>query len=294
MHKRPLFTSVLVLLLLLLPSRIRAAEEFPKRVDMKDFSTHYYLDVPKQYFEKENAEKKWPLLVGLHGAGDTAKNYITGFWNLRDRGYIILAVKSPGRAWSGGEEKLVFASMEDVKKAYRIDAKRISVMGFSSGAFFGMPLVFKHPKVFQALVAMGGGGSVAVKKEARALHVYLLSGELDPIKGTLEAAYKALRKKKLDVTLRIVPGIGHVWPPEKELETIWNWFHKFSPEGIEEVKLEKMLEKAREGLKKTSPAKAVKLLMEISKSPVKCKAVEEAKKELTHLGLKVKEEIEKA
>ncbi|MHC5036816.1 MAG: hypothetical protein ACYTHM_05845, partial [Planctomycetota bacterium] len=68
MHKRPLFTSVLVLLLLLLPSRIRAAEEFPKRVDMKDFSTHYYLDVPKQYFEKENAEKKWPLLVGLHGA----------------------------------------------------------------------------------------------------------------------------------------------------------------------------------------------------------------------------------
>ncbi|MHC5038181.1 MAG: hypothetical protein ACYTHM_12770 [Planctomycetota bacterium] len=284
----------LSLLFLILPSLLHAAEDFPKRVEMKAFSTHYYLDVPKVYFEKKNAEKKFPLVVGLHGMADTAKNFVTGFWGLVDRGYIILAVKSPRSSWSGGEDKLVFASIDKVKKEYRIDAGRISVVGFSSGAYYGMPLVFKNPEVFSALVALGGASQVNAKRKGRTPHVYLLSGETDDAKGVVVAAYRSLRKKKLDVTLRIVPNMGHVWPPDNELETIWKWFHTFSPEALEAKRLEEVLKKAREDLKKSSPAKAVKKLVEIAKSKIKCKAVEEAKWELEKLGEVVMGEIEKA
>ncbi|MHC5081615.1 MAG: hypothetical protein ACYTHN_21645, partial [Planctomycetota bacterium] len=223
---------------------------FPKKVELKKFGSHYYLNVPRGYFEAENAEKKWPMIVGLHGAGDTAQNFCGSFYRFADEGYVICAVKSPGHAWAGNEDRLVFAAIEHVQKEFRIDDKRISLGGFSSGSFFGMPFVFRHPKRFDALLAMGGGTPVAVSRDAKHLHVYLIAGDQDPAKGPLEAAAKQLKKKKVDVTLRIVPDLGHEYPPVVEMETILKWFKGFSPEAVAAKTFDKKLETAKKGLKK--------------------------------------------
>lgn len=267
---------------------------FPVRVDLEKFETHYYLDVPAAYFAEENAGKAWPLILALHGAGDTAKNFVTGFWPLQRKGYLICAVKSPGMAWSGNEDALVIAAMEDVKAKYRIDPRRISLAGFSSGAFFGMPLAFRRPELFDALVAMGGGAYAGVRGRARALHVYLLAGEDDPVKTTLERAAEQLQKKGVDATWREVPGIGHVWPPEEEIHTIVKWFHGFSPEALEIKRLEQLLERARAGLQRATLESVIEDLREIAESRIECEAVNGAKAELETLEAEANAEIERA
>jgi pimeloyl-ACP methyl ester carboxylesterase len=184
--------------------------------------------------------------------------------------------------------------IEKLKKDFRLDPKRISVVAFSAGSFFGMPFVFRTPEAFNALVAMGGGGSVGVKPAAKALHVYLIAGDQDGAKSGLESAFEGLKKKGLDVTLRIVPNMGHEFPPPPEVDTIRLWFRAFSPEGIKERELAKTLEEARKDLKAKRLPAALKKLLEVAGSGMDCAAVEEAKKELAALSEEAKKEIEKA
>ena len=281
----------------LFPIASRALGEegtFPRRVELEKYGSHYYLNVPKAYFEAKNAEKKWPMIVGFHGAGDTAQNFCGSFYRFAQEGYVICAVKSPGHAWAGNEDRLVFTAIDHVQKKYRVDAKRISVAGFSSGSFFGMPFVFRHPKRFDALLAMGGGTPVPVNRDARHLHVYLIAGDQDPAKGALEAAAQQLKKKKVDVTLRIVPDLGHEYPPVVEMETILKWFKDFSPEAVAAKSFDKKLETARKGLKKQNLAPAIRLLRVIAESGLEHKAVDKARDLLLDLREDAKRALEKA
>jgi predicted esterase len=268
--------------------------EFPKRFDLEGFGTHYWVDVPPGYAAPENAEKKWPLIVGLHGSGDTGQNFTASWYALRDDGYLIASPKSPGIAWTGGEDKLVLAMIERMKKDFRVDPRRVSVASFSAGTFFGMPFVFRNPELFQALVAMGGGGPVGVKPAARNLRVYLFVGEQDPAKPGAEAAFDCLKKKGIDVTIRIKPGLGHEFPPPEEVDAIRKWFRSFSPEGLKEKELAKAVEDARKDLKAKRIPAVVKKLLEVEASGLDCPAVDEAKKELAALSEQAKAEIARA
>ncbi len=287
-----------------LDARAGEAEEtgtFPRRVELERCDGHFWLDVPKAYFEEETEagkeagkETRWPLVVALHGAGDTAKNFITGFWPIVRAGYLIVAPKSPGAAWSGNEEDLVMAAIAEVKEAYRVDAGRISLAGFSSGAYFGMPLAFRRPDVFNALVAMGGGGYAGASRRARRLHVYLLAGEKDPARATLESAHRQLERKRMDVTLRIVPGIGHVWPPEAEIRKIERWFYGFSPAGLKAKALARAVEKAEALLSRGRKRAAIGILKETEAEEIACGAVERAKEALEALEKEADAEIARA
>jgi predicted esterase len=268
--------------------------EFPKKYELEAYGTHYWVDGPREYSDPGNGERKWPLLVGLHGSGDTGQNFTASWYALRDDGYIVASPKSPGIAWSGSEDKLVLAMIEKLKKDFRVDPKRISVVAFSAGSFFGMPFVFRTPEAFNALVAMGGGGSVGVKPAAKALHVYLIAGDQDGAKSGLESAFESLKKKGLDVTLRIVPNMGHEFPPPAEVDTIRQWFRAFSPEGIKEKELAKALEEAQKDLKAKRLSAAVKKFLEVAGAGVECPPVDEAKTELATLSEEAKKEIEKA
>ena len=294
MRIRTVGTATLLVLFAVASHARAGAGDFPKRYDLEKHGSHYYVNVPKGYFDDANAERKYPMIVGLHGAGDTAEKFCASFWKFAEAGYLICAVKSPGHAWSGSEDDLVFASMDAVKKEFRVDPKHVSLAGFSSGSFFGMPLVFRKPKPFNALLAMGGGTPVGVKSEAMRLHVFLIVGEQDPVKGTLESAFKQLEKKKMDVTLRIVPGIGHVYPPPEEMAKVLKWFGGFSPWGMKTKDLEKRLEKARVFLKRKRFGSAIPHLKEIASSGIESEVVEEAKEELEKLRDEVMKEVDKA
>jgi len=97
-----------------------------------------------------------PLLVGLHGAGDTGANFITGTalkTLASKRAFVLAAPNAVNKAWALATSEgwtspdghssslhndfaLVKWIVDDTKAAYRIDTKKMFACGFSRGAGF--------------------------------------------------------------------------------------------------------------------------------------------------------------
>ncbi len=98
------------------------------------------------------------LVVGLHGAGDTAGNFLAVLWqaNAQQRGFIVIAPEgtaplSPGYTWNTSDDTLILAAIDDVQKCYTIDPKRIIIHGFSAGGIMSYWIGLGHANVFSSV-----------------------------------------------------------------------------------------------------------------------------------------------
>lgn len=99
----------------------------------------------------ENKDKKYPLMVVLHGAGNTV--YTIDGW-----GYVNTAAQ---REWivvvpSIEMAEVVFPMIEEAKKLYPVDESRIYLTGFSYGSMNTNILGLKRPELFAAVAPCGG------------------------------------------------------------------------------------------------------------------------------------------
>ena len=101
----------------------------------------------------------------------------------------------------------------NLEKKYNI--KQTWLLGFSQGAYMGYMLALKNPKLYDGLVACGGGLVTNVFKDkdykkARKVKVIISHGKQDKVIDYAEAekAYTVLKEKNLDVTLDSFEG-GH-------------------------------------------------------------------------------------
>jgi len=81
-----------------------------------------------------------PLVVALHGAGDTAMNYLDVVWkaDADADGFIVIAPEGTaplgnGYTWDSTDESLILAAATDVYACYAIDPKKEIIHGFSAG-----------------------------------------------------------------------------------------------------------------------------------------------------------------
>jgi poly(3-hydroxybutyrate) depolymerase len=97
----------------------------------------YYSYVPASY------DGGWaiPLVVSLHGAGDTAMNFVYLWQQIADdNGFMVLlpegsAVLGSGYTWNIPDAFVVFGAMDDISRCYRTDMHRHILHGFSAGGF---------------------------------------------------------------------------------------------------------------------------------------------------------------
>lgn len=96
----------------------------------------YLAYVPASY----DMNKPTSLVVALHGAGDTASNYLQAIWknNADTRGFVVIVPEasqaySGGFTWLGGDDATIAAALADVQTCYSIDGKRVLLDGFSAG-----------------------------------------------------------------------------------------------------------------------------------------------------------------
>ena len=97
------------------------------------------------------------LLVGLHGCGDTAKNFATWAvapWDTRKaQHHIGISIGGKdGKCWANGDESAVLAAIEDLASCYWVDRQEIVMGGFSSGGEIGYHIAMKHTDVFAGLL----------------------------------------------------------------------------------------------------------------------------------------------
>ena len=114
----------------------------------------YLAYVPVSY----DMNKPTPLVVALHGAGDTASNYFQAIWkgNADTRGFIVIVPEasqaySGGFTWLGGDDDTVAAALADVQTCYSIDAKRVILDGFSAGGTMAYFIGLSRAQLFSGV-----------------------------------------------------------------------------------------------------------------------------------------------
>ena len=185
--------------------------------------------------ENYNSNKKYPLLIGLHGHTGSAEGFMR-YWRQFGQPEFIYAVPEapyqiPGTrnsySWrvSGTAgaftttstvttEKYIAEVVRVLSKRYNV--KDVYLFGFSQGCTFTYNVGIKYPYLFKGLICFGGWLETRWLTEkaiesANRLRVFIAHGKNDRVRPYREglAAKTLLERLGYDVTFRDFEG-GHV------------------------------------------------------------------------------------
>src|ERR1700756_5414953 len=136
-------------------------QHFEKEITVK-VKLDYLLYLPEGY-DKE--EKAWPLLLFLHGAGESGhdlnKVKIHGPPKLIEAGksfpMIVVSPQAPRMGW---DVPTLNALLDDIVATHKVDRDRVYVTGLSMGGFGTWALAAAYPDKFAAIMPICGGGDV--------------------------------------------------------------------------------------------------------------------------------------
>lgn len=210
----------------------------------------YYLHVPDSY----DAAEPIPVVVGFHGAGDSAENYYNtsnaaGWGSASDSApfaLIIPATKSPYAnfiLWSGSnptndtdemaaEMGQIVDLVDDLTNQYTLDLDRVYAYGFSNGGtFLGIGGLAHAGEYAGFVVAAGGWGAGYPVTPSYEIPGYFICGENDNFLDSTEESKDFFESQGHPVEWVPVPDMGHNFlglmdhtPPD----TIFDWLYQYS------------------------------------------------------------------
>lgn len=143
------------------------------------------------YYQKGLPERgKVPLMLAFHGGGDSCYyiTHVSGWWRVAKRnGFLLVAVEN--HLNSTATEMMAF--IEELKKKYPIDEKRIYASGFSMGGCKSWDIFQEYPEVFAGLAPMSAtyevGRNVYGKPAPKHINktipvpIFYAGGEITPL-----------------------------------------------------------------------------------------------------------------
>lgn len=192
----------------------------------------YLLSLPDGY--EADKDKKWPLIVFLHGAGERGTNLEL----LKKHGppkliaagqkfpaIVVSPQVLPKQIWNPHGVK---ALTDSIVSKYRVDARRVYLTGISMGGFGTWETGMEYPETYAALVPICGGAGVrfVMAERIKDKPVWIFHGAKDPV---VEPAYSqrmfdVLTKLKAPVKLTMYPDLMHdSWTRAYEDPELWKW-----------------------------------------------------------------------
>lgn len=183
-----------------------------------------------------------PLVIALHGDGDTSSNFVTGTTQLQSKsdadGFVLAAPQGITRDVVVGSQTvpqvdwdpyndppnnidlpLLDAIRTQLVASGSIDTKNISVYGYSQGGFmsFRYGMVASASLSCAAVLAAGdpygGENPTEVTGAARKIPVSIQIGTADSLLGTAQAAKTLLMSNGNPLDYHEINGAGHVPVP---------------------------------------------------------------------------------
>jgi len=203
----------------------------------KSVTLRYLLFKPKGYDE---SDKKWPLMIFLHGAGERGTNLaavaVHGPPKLvkegKDFPFVLISPQCPNReTW---QPEAIMGLVDEALKQYKVDPERVYLTGLSMGGFGSWALAATYPERFAAVAPICGGGNVIdvlLPNKAAALKslpVWAFHGAKDTTVKLEESermvdAFK--RAGNQNVKLTVYPEAGHdSWTETYNNEELFKWF----------------------------------------------------------------------
>ncbi|MDZ4689577.1 MAG: prolyl oligopeptidase family serine peptidase [Planctomycetaceae bacterium] len=205
-------------------------------------TTRYQFFLPVEYGK---TDQKWPLLVFLHGAGESGDDLD----KVKIHGPPKLVEKQPGDfpfvvvspqvlddsvplidRW---QPKFVAELVEHVAGHYAVDRDRIYLTGLSMGGFGTIRTLAAYPDLFAAGAPVCGGGWDHYAKALKDVPMWFFHGDNDigvPVELST-GLVKAIRKQGGQPRLTIYENVGHdSWTQTYENPELYRWLlsHKLS------------------------------------------------------------------
>jgi phospholipase/carboxylesterase len=181
-----------------------------------------------------------PLIVALHGRGDTAEGFAPLFRDLPARARVVIL--RPPHVWDGGQAWFVGAwahpdkrraiaaellahadrvvATAEAVRAARPTRGRPVVMGFSQGGMLAWAIAVSHPRAFSAVFPVAGFLFPEMldgrRVDAAAMPpIVAFHGDADPVVSIDEdrMGVRLLAQRGVNADLRVTPGLGHTIAP---------------------------------------------------------------------------------
>lgn len=200
------------------------------RVIAKTVKINYLLYLPPEY--RDDAEKRWPLLLFLHGAGERGDDlekvkahgparYVS---EGRDYPFVIVSPQCPADEW--WDPDVVLSLLTLITETLRIDPDRVYLTGLSMGGYATWNTAARQPERFAAIVPICGGGRVSEAHRLKDLPIWAFHGGRDPVvdpersREMVDAVNQAGGSAKLTV----YPDAGHdSWTQTYENPELYTW-----------------------------------------------------------------------
>ncbi len=193
---------------------------------------NYLLYLPKGYEGKDAAkEEKWPLVLFLHGAGESGddlskvkKHGLARLAESKDFPFIIVSPQSSRRGWNA---EALNALLDDVIAHYRVDPDRVYLTGLSMGGFGTWSLAAAHPERFAAIAPICGGGDPKQARRLKNLPIWVFHGAKDPTVplARSEEMVKAIKDAGGNPKFTVYPDARHdSWTETYDNPELYTWF----------------------------------------------------------------------
>ena len=191
--------------------------------------TNFLLYLPEGY---DTIKQKWPLLLFLHGAGETGdmlefvkKN---GPPKMIEQGYkfpfIVISPQCPdGQSWSVDVLDML---LNEMIRRYRVDINRIYVTGLSMGGTATWNLAIAYPERFAAIVPICGRTDPEKADRIKDLPVWVFHGAKDDIVSPEQSEKMVNMLKSLGspVKFTLYPDADHdSWTQAYNSPELWEW-----------------------------------------------------------------------
>ena len=164
-----------------------------------------------------------PLIVMLHGGGDSARQVVPVLQTIADQfGIIVLAPESQASdSWDilegayGPDIEFIDRALEVTFGRFTIDANRVAIAGFSDGASYALSVGLMNGDLFGDIFAFSPGFAEPVHKIGKP-RIFISHGDKDtvlPVENGGRRLAKELGEAGYDVDYREFDG-GHIVPPD--------------------------------------------------------------------------------
>lgn len=209
------------------PVNAQVARHFEARIRVTA-KYDYLLFLPSGYAK---SKQRWPLMLFLHGAGETGTNLarLTVLGPPRiveskpDFPFILVSPQSPVRTW---DPDRLNALLDEVIHKYRVDKDRVYLTGASMGGSGTWALAAAHPEKFAAIAPLCGTGNPADAPRLARLPIWAFQGAKDPVVHLAHAQemVDAVRAAGGNVKFTVYPDAGHdIWTRTYADPALYQW-----------------------------------------------------------------------
>jgi predicted peptidase len=213
----------------------QAKKSFAKKITVR-VACKYLLHLPPGCEPGgRSAEKRRPLILFLHGAGERGddlelvkRHGIPKIAGARpDFPFIAVSPQCPAGGWWSSD--VLVALLDEIERRHPVDKDRIYATGISMGGFGTWQLALDQPRRFAAIAPICGRGNPLLAHRIAHLPVWTFHGAKDKVVPPAASAemVRALRKLGARPRFTIYPDAAHdSWTRTYENPRLYAWLLK--------------------------------------------------------------------